>query len=161
MNSQNPSIQSTHKHSRQEITFLDVTVYKNNDKLQVRTTSSQPINNCTSGTLHNTHPEPWKETVLQDDVSPQEQPSQNRLEITKFWGWLINWFRLSPLLNILHQLYCKVEMLINQSSHKCALNIWQLVMKKRVFEFDMQNTSFTWCSDLRIFICMFFWFKGI
>jgi len=29
MNSQNPSIQFTHKHSKQEIMFLDVTVYKN------------------------------------------------------------------------------------------------------------------------------------
>ena len=35
MNSQNTSIQFTHEYSREEITFLDVTVYKdskNNDK---------------------------------------------------------------------------------------------------------------------------------
>ena len=40
MNNQNPSIQFTHEHSRDEITFLDVTVYRdhrNSDKLQVRT----------------------------------------------------------------------------------------------------------------------------
>ena len=37
MNSQNPSIQFTHEHSRQEITFLDMSVYKKNDKLQVKT----------------------------------------------------------------------------------------------------------------------------
>jgi len=37
MNNQNPSIQFTHEHSTQEITFLDVTVYKKKDKFQVKT----------------------------------------------------------------------------------------------------------------------------
>jgi len=37
MNKQNPSIQFTHEHNTQEITFLDVTVYKKKDKFQVKT----------------------------------------------------------------------------------------------------------------------------
>ena len=39
MNNQNPSIQFTHEHSREEITFLDVTVYRDRagNNLQVRT----------------------------------------------------------------------------------------------------------------------------
>ena len=38
MNNQDPSIQFTHEHGREEITFLDVTVYKDRDsKLQVKT----------------------------------------------------------------------------------------------------------------------------
>jgi len=35
MNNQNPSIQFTHEHSRQEITFLDVIVNKKKDKFQL------------------------------------------------------------------------------------------------------------------------------
>ena len=37
MNSQNESKKFTHEYSRNEITFLDVTVYRNHDKLQVKT----------------------------------------------------------------------------------------------------------------------------
>jgi len=37
MNSQNPSIQFTHEYSKEEITFLDDTVYRERDKLQVKT----------------------------------------------------------------------------------------------------------------------------
>ena len=37
MNSQNPSIQFTHECSKVEITFLDVTVYRDRNKLQVKT----------------------------------------------------------------------------------------------------------------------------
>ena len=37
INNQNPSIQFTHEYSTQEITFLDMTVYKKKDKLQVKT----------------------------------------------------------------------------------------------------------------------------
>jgi len=37
MNSQNESKKFTHEYSRNEITFLDVTVYRNRDKLQVKT----------------------------------------------------------------------------------------------------------------------------
>jgi len=37
INHMNPSIQFTHEHSKEEITFLDVTVYRDGDKLQVKT----------------------------------------------------------------------------------------------------------------------------
>jgi len=54
MNNQNQNIQFIHEHSKSEITFLDLTVYKDlkrSDKLQVRT-FIKPTNNYTSGTRH-------------------------------------------------------------------------------------------------------------
>ena len=63
MNSQNPSMQFTPEYSREEITFLDVTKYKDrkrSDKLQLRT-FIKPTNRQSTNSSHHplVQPEVW------------------------------------------------------------------------------------------------------